>query len=158
MGRWRGTGETYAGGGITSEAGGSWKVRFNTARPPGSASSRKLAWRLCFQKLTTWENWCWAKAWAVGDQGAGGVIVGDQPPTGHKDPAEASTKSWQWARDLLLPLASRPTETLQSLLRSVIKLFKLGRLDIDDNEVIMVDTVAWLNEDRTFTCRNCCVF
>ena len=52
---------------------------------------------------------------SMGSGGPGGVIVGDQPPTGHKDPAEASTKSWQWARDLLLPLASRPTVTLQSL-------------------------------------------
>ena len=52
---------------------------------------------------------------SMGSGGPGGVIVGDQPPTGHKDPAEASTKSWQWARDLLLPLASRPTVTLLSL-------------------------------------------
>ena len=58
------------GGGTTSVAEGSWKVTFSSARPPGSASSRKFARRPCFQKLTTWENWCWAKAWAVGDQGA----------------------------------------------------------------------------------------
>ena len=41
MGRWRAdTGGTWDGGGITSEALGSWNVRFSTARPPGSASSR----------------------------------------------------------------------------------------------------------------------
>ena len=70
---------TWDGGGTTSEADGSWKVRFNSARPPGSASSRKLAWRPCFQKLATWENWCWANAWAVGDQGAWEAMVVDQP-------------------------------------------------------------------------------
>ena len=58
---------------------GSWKVTFCSARPPGSASSRKLAWRPCFQKFITWENWCWANAWAVGDQGAWEAMVVDQP-------------------------------------------------------------------------------
>ena len=48
---------------------------FPCARPPGSASSWKLAWRPCFQKFATWENWCWAKVWAVGDQGACGSMV-----------------------------------------------------------------------------------
>ena len=117
-------------------------MTFSSARPPGSASRRKLAWRPCFQKLATWENWCWAKAWAVGDQGAGGVIVGDQPPTGHKDPAEASTKSWQWARDLLLPLASRPTETLQPLLRSVIKLYSLVVLQVFATKIALLNNMT----------------
>ena len=122
MGRFRGGGGAWdekKGGGITSEAEGSWKVRFSSAFPLGSASSLKLAVRPCFQKFVTWENWCCAKAWAVGDQGTGGVIEGDQPLAGYKDPEEASTESWHWTRDLLLPLASRPTETLQPLLRSV---------------------------------------
>ena len=66
----------------------------------------------------------------MGDQGAEGVMVNDQPPPEYKDPGEASAKSWRWARDLLLPLTSSPTVTLQSLLRSVIKLFKLGHLDL----------------------------
>ena len=44
------------------------------------AFSRKLAWRPCFQKkIVIWENWWWAKAWAVGDQGAWGIMVADQP-------------------------------------------------------------------------------
>ena len=42
-----------------------------------------------------------------------GAMVDDQP-RGYTGP-DASTQSWQWARDLLLPLASRPTETLQPL-------------------------------------------
>ena len=55
--RWgAGAGITGDGGGTTSEAWGSWKVRFNSARPPGSASSRKVASRPCFQKFATWEN------------------------------------------------------------------------------------------------------
>ena len=45
------------------------------------------------------------KAWAVGDQGAWGAMVADLINLGHKG-SEASTQSWQWARDLLLPLAA----------------------------------------------------
>ena len=59
MGRWvagAGFGNTWDGGGTTSEAGGSWNVRFSSARPLGSASKRKVAWRPCFQKFATWEN------------------------------------------------------------------------------------------------------
>ena len=137
----RGAGEEKEGGGITSDAVGSLKVRFSSALPSGRASSRKLAGRPCFQKFVTWENWCCAKAWAVGDQGAWAVggqgaiaitryahpgicvptgvavqgLQGDQPPPEYKDPGEASTESWQWAGDLLLPLTSNPTETLQPL-------------------------------------------
>ena len=64
----------------------------------------------------------------MGDQGAEGAMVGDQPPPGYKDPGEASTSSWQWARDLLLPLTSGPTVTLQSL-KKCIQAVKLGRLE-----------------------------
>ena len=56
-------------------------------------------------------------------------LQGDQPPPEYKDPGEASTESWRWAGDLPLPLTSNPTETLQPLLRSVIKLFKLGPIE-----------------------------
>ena len=31
------------------------------------------------KKIVIWENWWWAKAWAVGDQGAWGIMVADQP-------------------------------------------------------------------------------
>ena len=31
------------------------------------------------KKFVIWENWWWAKAWAVGDQGAWGIMVADQP-------------------------------------------------------------------------------
>ena len=92
MGRWGvETGDTWVGGGTTVEAGGSWNVRLNLAWPPGSASSWKLAERPCLQKLVTCENWCWAKAWAVGDQGAWGGIVDDQPRV--QGPLAASTQT-----------------------------------------------------------------
>ena len=53
MGRWgAGAGITGDGGGTASEAWGSWKVRFNSARPPGSASSRKLAWQMAVRGLS----------------------------------------------------------------------------------------------------------
>ena len=76
---------------MTSEAEGSLNVRLNSARSPGSASSQKLASRPCFQKFATWENWWWAKAWAVGVQGAGGGMVNDQARV--LGPLAASTQS-----------------------------------------------------------------
>ena len=38
----------------------------------------KSCWAALLPKLVTWLNWCWAKAWAVGDQGAWEGMVGDQ--------------------------------------------------------------------------------
>ena len=46
---------------------------------------------------------------------------------GIRTPGKASTQSWHWARDLLLPLAPRPTETLQPL-KKCYKLHRKRRL------------------------------
>ena len=52
-------------GGIISLEGGSWKVRFSTARPPLRDCRWKTAGRPCCQKLAAWLSWCWTKLWAV---------------------------------------------------------------------------------------------
>jgi hypothetical protein len=53
--------EMGEGGGIISLEGGSWKVRFSTARPPLRDCRWKAAGRPCCQKLAAWFSWCWTK-------------------------------------------------------------------------------------------------
>ena len=45
---------------------GSRKMRLISYWPLFRDLRWKLASRPCLQKLVTWENWCWAKHWAVG--------------------------------------------------------------------------------------------
>ena len=81
MGRFDGNGwlgvkvEVGGGGGMSSLGEGSWNVRLSSDWP----LFRDLSWNMadlpCLQKFVTWENWCWAKHWAVGVHWAGAILV-----------------------------------------------------------------------------------
>ena len=95
------------GGGILSLGEGSSKVRHSSAWPLGRALSRNSAAWPCRQKFVTWESWCLVKSSAVGLQRS-------------------------WGADILLAShlsgVVSPQGHSANLLRSVFKLFKLGRL------------------------------
>ena len=97
------------GGGILSLADGSSKVKHSLACPLGRVVSRNSAWRPCRQKFVTCDSWCLVKSSAVGLQRS-------------------------WGADILL-VSERsgvvsPQGHSANLLRSVFKLFKLGRLHL----------------------------
>ena len=88
---------------------GSSNVRHSSACPLGRALSRNSAALPCRQKFVTWDSWCLVKSSAVGlQQGWGAdILLSSQA---------VSQRSLGWSLHKAI------------LLRSVFKLFKLGRL------------------------------
>ena len=103
----------WMGGGILSLGEGSSNVRHSSACPLGRALSRNSAVRPCRQKFVTWDSWCLVKSSAVGLQSWGAAA--GIPESGV---VALTTPLPDWRAGLC------------NLLRSVFKLFKLGRLDL----------------------------
>ena len=75
LGWWGGTAAVVgSGGGMISLGFGSQKTRLIWAWPLSMDLRWKLAGLPCLQKFDTWENWCWAKQWAVGVHCAGAIL------------------------------------------------------------------------------------
>ena len=54
---------------------GSWNIRLISAWPLFRDFRWKLAGLPCLQKFVTWDNWSWAKHWAVGVHWAGAILA-----------------------------------------------------------------------------------